>query len=198
MRLLGGRPCLDFVNTVDARRDRWGPDLLDGFEDLVVWCERVGLLTDEELASARIEAMQSPDQARAILSRAKLLREAIYDVLAAIAEHRTPPGPASTTLCREIDRGAAFRCFKLSDGAYAWTWQGEASMERPLHRITLDCAALLTDPQSRLRLKECFGPNCGWLFVDETRNRSRRWCSEESCGTHTRVLRYREKRRIAD
>ena len=194
MRLLGGRPCLDFVNTVDARHDRWGPDLLNGFADLLVWCERIALLTEEELASARIAAAHDPDQATAALVRAKDLREAIYEVLAAVAGGRTPPEPASTSVCREIDRAEAFRSFQFANSIYAWAWQNEDPFDRPVHRIALDCAALLTDGAARARLKECFGPNCGWLFVDETRNNSRRWCSEETCGTHTRVLRYRKKR----
>ena len=42
--LLGGHPALDFVNTVDAWRDRWGPDFLATYDDLVVWAERVGLI----------------------------------------------------------------------------------------------------------------------------------------------------------
>jgi predicted RNA-binding Zn ribbon-like protein len=38
------------------------------------------------------------------------------------------------------------------------------------------------------RVKEC--PNCGWLFLDTTKNGKRRWCSMEDCGSNVKALEY--------
>jgi predicted RNA-binding Zn ribbon-like protein len=37
------------------------------------------------------------------------------------------------------------------------------------------------------RVKQCPGPTCGWVFLDVTRNRSRRWCNSAECGNRSRV-----------
>jgi len=36
---------------------------------------------------------------------------------------------------------------------------------------------------------------CGWLFLDETRNRSRRWCSMKDCGNRAKARRHYRRRR---
>ena len=63
-----------------------------------------------------------------------------------------------------------------------------------VHRVALHVTAILTSEQLCPRVKLCTGPNCGWLFIDETKNGSRRWCRDEGCGAHMRVLRYRAKK----
>jgi predicted RNA-binding Zn ribbon-like protein len=56
-------------------------------------------------------------------------------------------------------------------------------------------ALLLTDPGRLSRLRQCGGATCGWLFLDETRNHSRRWCTIKDCGNLAKVRRHRAKQR---
>ncbi len=44
------------------------------------------------------------------------------------------------------------------------------------------------------RLKVCQNKDCLWVFMDASRNRSRRWC-EDTCGNLMKVRRYRDKHR---
>ncbi len=44
------------------------------------------------------------------------------------------------------------------------------------------------------RLKICQNKDCLWVFMDSSRNRSRRWC-EDTCGNLMKVRRYRDKHR---
>ncbi len=43
------------------------------------------------------------------------------------------------------------------------------------------------------RLKVCPNDDCAWAFYDESRNRSRRWCSMNVCGNRHKVRAYRDR-----
>ncbi|NNU52581.1 ABATE domain-containing protein, partial [Rhizobium indigoferae] len=73
--LLGGHPALDFVNTVDSRGERWGPDFLNSYDDLVAWARRLDLIDDKERDTLLAKAGGSPSDAKKELGEAKELRE---------------------------------------------------------------------------------------------------------------------------
>lgn len=193
--LLGGRPSLDLVNTVEARRDAWGPDLLTRYEDLVAWSERLALLTEAELGEARSVSNFDLDGAAVALARVKRFREALAEVIAAMVEGRPGPDAAVAVVADEVDRARRHQRLTASNERFGWAWEVEPPLDRIAHRIALDAAALLTDDRFRKRVKLCTGPNCGWPFLDRTKNGSRRWCRDEGCGAHVRVLRYRARKR---
>ena len=61
----------------------------------------------------------------------------------------------------------------------------------------LQSAADLLTSEALARLRRCGNPTCSWLFIDETRNRSRRWCEMASCGNVLKVRRHRERKGAA-
>ena len=193
MRLLGRRPSLDLVNTVDARKDTWGPDLLVRYDDLIVWAARVGVLDAGEDEEARVAAANNPEAAGTALRRVQVVREAIAAVLEASIEGGSPPQSEADSLGQAVDDARRHQRLTVSNRQMRWSWTGEQPLDRILHRVALDAAAIVTDDNLRSRVRLCPGPNCGWLFVDETKNRSRRWCRDGGCGAHMRVLRYRAK-----
>jgi len=46
----------------------------------------------------------------------------------------------------------------------------------------------------RDRIRQCADDACGWLFVDRSRNNSRRWCDSTDCGNRNRVRRHYRRR----
>lgn len=193
LRIVGGYPSLDLANTVAFRGDRVGPDLLATYGDLLDWSMRVGLLDAEDATRLRRRADEGPEDAEAALARARALREAIYRVFSATAAGGQPSTPDLELLDREARHAQAHRRLARVSTGYAWVWNDE-SLDAITHRLALETADLLT--ASRVgRVKECSGRNCGWLFLDTSRNGLRRWCSEEDCGTPTRVARHRSKAR---
>jgi hypothetical protein len=78
MPLSGGHPVLDFANTVDSRRGRWGPDFLRSFDDLLVLAERTAVLDSAAISRLRKKASADPDRARKAVDEAVTLREAVY------------------------------------------------------------------------------------------------------------------------
>ena len=194
LQMNGGHPSLDFANTVAARRGRWGPDLLIGYDDLLAWAERARLLDEAERGRLRETAAAAQEESAAALERAKRLREALYGVFSALAAAEAPPVGALKLIRKEYLHAQSSRDLSARDGAVAWEWPGELDLNAVTHRIAVQAVALLTGPDLR-RVKECHGRNCGWLFVDSSRNASRRWCSGEDCGTLARVTRHRMRAR---
>jgi len=76
----------------------------------------------------------------------------------------------------------------VEDGIAVLEWPGD-----PLAPVAHSAWTLLTDPH-RPPVRVCAGQGCGWLFLDETRNASRRWCSGDDCGRRERVRRHRARR----
>ena len=60
--------------------------------------------------------------------------------------------------------------------------------------IAVSAMALLNRRSEIERVKICPGDDCAWLFLDESKNRRRTWCSMETCGNRAKVKRhYRRK-----
>ena len=192
LRIVGGHPALDFVNTVEGESDgEPGFEFLRGYGDLVAWSERVGVLSDEEAGRLAREAKRRPEEVEAVYLDALKLRDALYGVFRAIAEGGDPPSGSL-----EILRG--YECRALSHGKLAasadgfdWKWTDEGDLAMMLWPVAHAATGLLTSGDLD-RLKRC--AHCRWLFLDASRNRSRRWCTMEVCGTHEKVRRYVAKR----
>lgn len=69
----------------------------------------------------------------------------------------------------------------------------EATVSCGLVAVVLDALALIRDHPGRVR--ECAAPECGMLFLDTTRNHSRRWCSMERCGARAKASAYYRRQR---
>lgn len=196
MRLVGGRLCLDFVNTVDGRRnDTVLGDKLEDYSDLVAWSQHSGIITRAEAARLIQESKQKPAGARAVFQRAIVLREALHRIFRATATERVPQSIDVEILNGELLRARNHERLISTDKGFVWEWTGsETALDRMLWSIAHSSAEFLsTGDLSRLR--ECGGEECGWLFEDTSRNRSRQWCHMQDCGNVAKVRRFRTRLR---
>jgi predicted RNA-binding Zn ribbon-like protein len=115
-------------------------------------------------------------------------------VFGAIARGGQPPEAALTAL-RDAEAAAlAHARLVPAEGAFAWSWQRDRRGHRLQHEVAHAAVALLlTGPLDRL--KRCGG--CSYLFLDLSRNRSRRWCSMDDCGTAEKSRRFVTRRAVA-
>ncbi len=193
LRLRGGHPVLDFLNTVDPRvgdpaRDT---DYLLGYEGLIDWCVHAGTLDASAADDLRRTARHEIAAGERVLERARELREAIHSILTASIGRSAPAERSLATLNDELARALTHaRVEGAKSGPFAWGWDAAAAgLERPLWALVRGAAELLTsDDLKRVRL--CAGDDCGWLFLDVSRNRSRRWCSMDSCGNRAKARRH--------
>lgn len=193
MRMVGGHPCLDFVNTVDSRGDRWGPDLLVAYADLVAWAVRAEVIDRIYGRALLAEALRYPDKAKEALEFARELREALYSVLRAEATGARVPKAALSTVAEAVHLALPMRMLACDGDGLKWAWIEADNLDAIAHRLAFEGADFLTGRDGRRAVRECPGPNCGWLFLDTSRGGHRRWCSDASCGTRSRVERFRLK-----
>jgi predicted RNA-binding Zn ribbon-like protein len=190
-KFVGGRVCLDFVNTVGGRvRGVVVRDRLRGYEDLLAWSEAAGLITGSE---ARILARRAtPRTTKAIASRAMALRQAIYLLFR--------PGrdtEALTILNREVAVARRHEHLLRARDEFRWQWDDVPALDRMLWPLAHSAAELLASSE-RARVRLCEGEDCGWLFLDTSRNGARHWCDMKDCGNRAKVRRFRERQRVAD
>jgi predicted RNA-binding Zn ribbon-like protein len=190
--IIGGRPCLDFVNTTSGRGTADRREHLRAYGDLLAWGHHAGILTAEEaFALARI-ARAKAAAARRTLAQANALRETLHAIFEATAHRRPIPADAVAKLNRFL-AGLA-RAGRLEPaGAFAWRWSSDPRhLAWPLWSITRSAVDLLTEGPLD-RVKVCPGQACGWIFLDQTRNGRRRWCEMQVCGSRAKMRRYRQR-----
>ena len=194
MRLVGGRLCLDFVNTVDGRNDSLPlGDKLEDYSDLVAWSQHAGIVTAAQAARLIKESKQKLATANTVLRRAIALREALHRIFKAVMTDRTPRSIDLETVNDELLKARKNERLVSTDEGFRWEWLNEpAALDRMLWPVAQSTAEFLSAGDFS-RLRECGGEECGWLFEDTSRNRSRQWCHMQDCGNRAKVRRFRTR-----
>jgi predicted RNA-binding Zn ribbon-like protein len=195
--LLGGILCLDFANTADYHASDHPQELLTRYEDLVDWSQHVGLLAAPAAARLLREASRRPADATLVLHQAIALRERIYRIFTAIAHGQRPQPDDLAQLSAQA--GHAFTRSQIVESEEGFRWEPLEeidALDQMLCPIARSAAELLTSRELG-RVRQCADAvdGCGWLFVDTTRNRSRRWCDMRDCGNRAKARRFLERQR---
>jgi predicted RNA-binding Zn ribbon-like protein len=199
-QLIAGHPVLDFVNTLDYRfRDAGAIELLASYADLLSFVRQSGLAGERQSA-----ALQDPGHAPAA---AKALRSAraLREALAAWFYTPDDGNPVRLEAVKTLER-----CFLEADRhrqlalepaprqrneslRVAWTWgRFENHPRLPVWLIARAAAGLLTS-EDTARIHECKSATCRWLFLDMSRNHSRRWCDMQLCGNRMKARRFQRR-----
>lgn len=191
--LTAGAICLDFCNTVERRDLPGETDLLAGYGSLVDWAGQAGLLTDAEAGALRRTATAHPRRAARVLRRAVELREAIFRLFTAAAGCSDPDPADLERFNGSVRRAAGHLEIRGTPEGPRWGWRLEADdLERVLWPVAWSAAELLTSDDLE-RVRECDASTCRWVFLDCSRNRSRRWCDMKVCGNRSKARRHYRK-----
>lgn len=204
MLLIGGRLCLDFVNTVGGRRlDQSRKrafevtvlgEKLNDYEDLVRWSRHAGAITEAEAQRLIREGKRRREEAAEVLSRAIRLRESLYRLFETIIAGETKTSDLEA-LNDELSKARGNEKLVPSNERFVWERRdAKNELDLMLRSVALSAAEMLTTADLS-RLRECGGENCGWLFEDTSRNRSRQWCVMQTCGNLAKVRRFRSRMR---
>lgn len=199
VNLIGGRLCLDFVNSVGARR--FSPsrkmslreEKLNDYLDLLAWGRHSGALTNADAETLAQEDSRHPREAAAVFRRAIRLREAIYHVCYARLSHKQPDEADLLDLNEELRVARCAEQLVFEKAQFGWQWgTQDSALDRVLWPVVRSAGDLLTqDDLSRLR--QCGGDDCGWIFLDTSRNRGRLWCDMRDCGNVAKVRQFRRR-----
>jgi predicted RNA-binding Zn ribbon-like protein len=186
--LVGGALCLDLANSVDGRVLEEPLDYLATYADLVDWVTRAGGLSSAESDALLALADVDPDAAAAELVRARALREAVFALFYRRASDAAPVQDAYTE---------ALRHGRLEPGDAGMRWAWDPDLRLPRWLVAQSAIELATS-SSLGRVKACASQDgCQYLFVDTSKNGSRRWCSMNDCGNQAKSKRLTERRRAS-
>jgi predicted RNA-binding Zn ribbon-like protein len=194
-RCPGGALCLDFCNSGQGIRNIQRQEWITSFGDLVDWLEAAEAIGATQAAKLRRAGEQSRNAASKLWTRALELREAMARVFLARTEGRQAAGEDLRAIDAEYARTAAFARLSATEEGFRWTIDSSvAGLDAALRPLVESAVALLTSDRLA-RLRRCGNSTCYWLFLDETKNCSRRWCEMASCGNLMKVRRHRARQR---
>ncbi len=192
MPLVGGTLAFDFLNTgggtIEPAADG---EVLRDYADLLAWGRHARTLAGPAADALELVARRHAVDARGAHEQALATRRYLYQLFDALLAGRQPSASSLATL--RADESAAIAHAQLvdRDGSFEWSWDADDGLMRPLWPVVHAATTLLTNGQM-WRAKRC--PGCGWWFLDETRNQSRRWCRMEDCGTAEKMRNYVARR----
>lgn len=184
-KFVGGRPSLDLLNTADWPSTGPALDRLSSYERLLEWALQAGVLGAAGAGRLRKHAAADPSGAGRSLEKFRELRRALHRAVVAIVAGRGAAA-AADRLGPFLHQALAHLALEPGlpgAGGLRAGWPGlDASLDGPMWPVVWDAVQLfLSEESSRLRV--CGGQDCGWVYVDRSRNGLRRWCEMETCGT---------------
>ena len=185
---------LAFVNTLAPRPGPAPVERLVSYEALATWAHEAGFLKADDVARLVTRARRRGADAGRVVERARELRELLHGTFTAVAAGKTPAASTLTQLSARLSGWYTHGRLVPADGTLQWVYGGADDLERPLWEVARAASRLLTS--SRLdRVRACAAEDCGWWFLDDTKNASRRWCDMKICGNRDKVRRFRERQR---
>ncbi|HMB23172.1 MAG TPA: ABATE domain-containing protein, partial [Anaerolineales bacterium] len=164
------------------------------YEDLLAWAKRIGLLSDGQARALTTKATDRPRDAAAVFAKSLELREAIYRIFVAQTQGKSPAESDLAILNSLLAYLTSGAQVVRRAGRFEWQWNiDENALEAPLWILALSASSLMTS-ESYQRVGQCADEDgCGWLFIDTTKNHSRRWCDINDCGNRAKQRRYQKR-----
>ena len=190
----GGHPALDFANTISRRHvPEDSRERLTHYGRLVSWGLQAGLVAARDGERLRAEARGRPRAAAAALRRAVTVREAIFSVFVAIARGERAPAVALDALNAALPSALAALRVGPERGGFGWSFAHEETDLAPMLAPVLRAAADLLTSADLERVRECGSDTCFWLFLDHSKNGTRRWCDMKVCGNRAKARRHYQR-----
>jgi predicted RNA-binding Zn ribbon-like protein len=193
-KLIGGRLCLDFTNTVGGRTgSKILVEKIAGIDSLLEWSVKAGILDKKEADQLLEISKKRPQNSADIFKRAIKFREALYRIFQCVIAHTSPKKEDLELLNQEIRAARSHESLERSKNGYKMKPEISDDLDRMIWPVAISAAELLTEGDLK-RLRECDGEHCGWLFLDTSKNNSRQWCDMSDCGNLAKVHRFRKRK----
>jgi predicted RNA-binding Zn ribbon-like protein len=181
---------LAFVNTRYWRGSPQPTEELATPQQWLDWCIRSAGLPGDALAPVAERWREDPAEAQAGFDAAIALRETIHRAFTAIAGEAEPEGDDLAALNAALAGAPARTRLESSEGRHGWSLgpriPGATSLLAP---VLWSAGDILAGP-ARKRLRCCANEQCRWVFVDDSRGGTRRWCSMSACGNRAKARRH--------
>jgi predicted RNA-binding Zn ribbon-like protein len=190
-QIIAGELCLDFINTLDNRLvPEKRQELVPSYADLLEWAMQAGALSASQQRTLERQALAHPGKAESVHERALTLRECLYRIATAIANHRRVAASDLGVLNTFLDEALAHLKLQPAVHGFRMDWaQSDLPLDFVLWPIARSASDLLTGDDLQY-VRECGAGTCRWLFVDRSKNHSRRWCDMKICGNRIKARKF--------
>jgi predicted RNA-binding Zn ribbon-like protein len=192
---VGGDLSTDFANTKSGRIEGSGHDHVQTYADVVEFVRLAGLLKPGDARRLISEAARHPERATQIHRRAVALREAAFRAFERIIRGKDPAREDVDVISAEAAEALGHQQMVKTAAGLGWAWPASDDLAWPLWPIARAASDVLTNTEDRSFLRECSDDTCAWLFIDRTKNHSRRWCDVNTCGSRNRVREFRQRQK---
>lgn len=191
---ISGHPALDFANTAGWHASDERNEWLTSYGEWLDWLRTGNAFPPSTLRALATESASDAARSQRALKRVLEQRELVYRVFTAVAHDRAPTDADLAALHRARVNALEAAEPRWQGGRITLDWTGNASdLLAPLHPLMLAASDLLSALETE-RVRQCGNDPCGWLFLDQSRNGTRRWCSSAECGNASRVRAFRARR----
>lgn len=189
--------CLDFANTLDWHASLHPQETLHDFGDIITWCQKHDTLTDEEAARLRELCERLPTEAETVYGQALMFREAVYEIIVAYIHEKEADATQLSIINDAVESAYSHLHIRPAGHMYVWDWsKKDGGLEYVLWPVIHSAASFLTTPHLLKRVGQCADDRgCGWLFLDMSKNHSRRWCDIKDCGNRAKQRRHYQRNR---
>ncbi len=190
LKIIEKRPAINFINTIDWRGRDPSTDYIHDYADLVNWASYAGLLTQTRANELKKKAEELPEKATKAYEEAIRFREASYRILNKISNGQGID-PVDKELLNDEMR-SMFDHIELNLNTKKLELQDTLELNSLLRLMVKDMVELLTSDELD-RVKRCNSDECGWIFIDTSKNNSRKWCRMRGCGNREKARRYYQR-----
>jgi len=189
----GGVLCFDFINTVRNRKVTFVHNYLATYQNFIIWCSRIKQWPEEWLDTLNTYSQEHPEKAKAALYNILATRENMYAIFSAIAAETIPEAGELTTFNQHLSNTLRQVALTFENTQYTMQVSTQKNdLEGPLNTILYSAYQIVTQTD-RKKIKEC--AECGWLFLDTTKNGKRQWCNPGYCGSTSKARRYYHRKK---
>ena len=181
----GGWLCLDFTNTVSTRMPDRGEEYLNNWDDFKRWVERARVLPETEYAVWNQLPAGNIEEVRA-------LREALYTLFDTCCRTGALHPEHLDTFNALLHEVYPHTRLCLTEQGLRRGVEEAPHPDKPFWLLALSAEALLLSDRLP-RVKAC--DNCGWLFLDTSKNGARRWCNMQTCGSQIKAKAYYHRKK---
>lgn len=191
---LGGWLCLDFLNSQNWGTHERRYERFENYDDFVRFARHFELLSEAETQTLRQAAARRPEEAAVMFEAGLALRDRLHRIFTAIVHDQAPLPADLAALNSLLSRTLPHLRLVPGEKGFTWGWpRAETDLEQVFWPVIYSAAELLTS-EKLARLGQCAGKDCGWLFLDTSRNHSRRWCEMKHCGNRVKARRHYQRR----
>jgi predicted RNA-binding Zn ribbon-like protein len=212
-RFVGGHVAADLVNTVNWERAGLDRDRLSDYGRVLQWAEEVGVIDRAAAVRLLAAALVRPAKAEKVYRASRHLRGIVQRLLTVVGRDSLGTAEGASALAdfnellaralkrMRLDAPAKSRhappdaSIQEEPNALSWNWEGaDSRLDAPLWPVIWATAQLLASPEVA-QLRVCEGVDCGWIYLDHSRNGLRRWCEMQTCGTREKSRRRAERQK---